>query len=202
MKNLCVSLFLFAVFAVFKVQGQEITINLQKSSTAPIIDGEVATEEWENAVEVKFFGVTDPQVKAKIKYDNENLYIVCLNLTDSTNTRRNAEILIHTNPENTAWNENSYWFHASYSNCSAIGEYYNWEDCTMNPPDWQANTFPFINDNDHIEFRISFKKLEITPATNTKLRIAFKLSDPLEQQFYWPESAIISDPSTWGTLTF
>jgi hypothetical protein len=175
MKNLCMYLLLLALFTVYKSRGQEIIINLQKSSIAPVIDG-VIGEEWDDAKEVHFIGKTDSQVKAKVKYDQDNLYIVFLNLTDSTNTRRNAEILIHTNPENTIWNQNSYWFHASYSNCSAVGEYYNWEDCTMNPPDWQANTFPFKNDNNNIEFRISFKKLQITPATDTKLSIAFKLS--------------------------
>ena len=201
MKNLYISLFLFVFLGAFNSRGQD-TLTLKKSSTAPIIDGEVATEEWENAVEVKFIGVTDPQVKAKIKYDAENLYIVFLNLTDTNNISRNAEVLIHTSLEKAQWDENCYWFHASYSNCSAEGEYFNWEDCTMNPPDWKANTFPFKNGNNNIEFKISFEKLQITPSTNSKLRIAFKLSDPLEKQDYWPELATISNPETWGFVQF
>ena len=72
----------------------------------------------------------------------------------------------------------------------------------MNPPDWEANKFPFENDNNNIEFKISFKRLQFTPSANPTIRIAFKLSDPLEQHQYWPESAIISNPASWGTLKF
>ena len=202
MKNLSIYLFLFIILTVFKSQGQENSITLKKSDLAPVIDGIIADDEWQDASEVKIIGPTNPQVKVLVKYDTDNLYVVFIDLNDSNNIRRNAEILIHTSPEKTAWDDNCYWFHASYSNCASVGEYYNWEDCTMNPSDWQANTFPFNNDNNNIEFRISFKKLQITPSAKTKIKIAFKLSDPLEEHHYWPAEVEISNPATWGTLRF
>jgi hypothetical protein len=202
MKNLSIYLFLFIILTVFKSQGQENSITLKKSDLAPVIDGVLTADEWTDAIEVNIIGPANPQVKVLVKYDAENLFVAFLNLTDATNIRRNAEVLIHTAPENATWDQNAYWFHASYSNCAAEGAYYNWEDCTMNPPDWQASTFPFKNDNNNIEFRISFKKLQITPSAKTTLSIAFKLSDPLEEHHYWPAEAEISNPATWGTLQF
>lgn len=202
MKRITTVLLILALLMNFLGYTQNTIIPFQKSSIAPIIDGVIAADEWADATEVNIIGKVNLQVSVLVKYDTENLFIAFSNLTDSNNIRRNTEILLHTNPENATWDENAYWFHASYSNCAAIGEYYNWEDCTMNPPDWKANTFPFKNDNDNIEFKISFKKLQITPSANATLRIAFKLSDPLEQHQYWPSGAEISNPSSWGILQF
>jgi hypothetical protein len=100
------------------------------------------------------------------------------------------------------WNDHCYWFHASYGNCAAIGQYYYWDDCTSYPEGWAANTFPFTDGNNNMEFKISFAKLNISPEKGQQIKIAFKISDPLEQHAYWPESATISNPVTWGSIRF
>lgn len=177
------------------------SILLSKTTVVPLIDG-VLGEEWKDATEISLKGLTNQEAKVLIKYDDEYLYIAFQNLINNQHIRFNPEVLINTTLKDTIWNENSYWFHSSYSNCSAVGEYYNWEDCSKNPKEWKANTFPFKKGNNNIEFKISFSKLKTLPIKGEQIKVAFKLSNPLEQQLYWPESAIISEPSTWGVLKF
>ena len=192
---------LLLFYSSFQVQSQEYTVLIPKTSLTPVVDG-VLGAEWKDATEILLKGLTDQEAKVFVKYDAEHLYIAFQNLINDQQIRFNPEVLINTIIKDTIWNENSYWFHSSYSNCSSVGDYYNWEDCSTNPLWWKANTFPFKNGNDNIEFKISFSKLKITPIKGKQIKVAFKLSNPLEQQLFWPASATISEPATWGILKF
>lgn len=198
------TLYCFLIISCFYVKSyaQKDIIQLTESKITPIIDGILTENEWKDAKEISINGITGRKVSVLLKYDAQNLFVAFKNLTDSNKIRLNPELLIHTEIANLSWNENCYWFHASYSNCSAIGEYYVWEDCTTHPTGWKANMFPFKNENNNIEFKISFSKLNILPAKGKQLKIAFKLSDPLEQHTYWPEMATIAKPLTWGFIKF
>lgn len=199
------ALYIFIIMSCFFVKNhaQNNFVKLIESQSAPvIIDGELAELEWLDTQEVLIKGITDREVTVLLKYDTDNLYIAFRNLTDSKNINLNAEVLINTNIEAPTWGEHCYWFHSSYGNCSAIGQYYYWEDCTTQPMGWIANTFPFKNGNNNMEFKISFSKLNKTPKKGQQLKIAFKLSDPLEHQVYWPDYAVIGDPLTWGVIEF
>ena len=199
------ALYFFIIMSCFfiKNHAQNNVVKLIESQTAPvIIDGKLAEQEWLDAQEVLIPGITDREVTVLLKYDTDNIYIAFKNLTDAQNINSNAEVLVHTNIEGDAWNENCYWFHSSYGNCSAIGQYYYWDDCTTNPTGWIANTFPFNSDNNNMEFKISFSKLNITPTKGKQLKMAFKLSNPLEQHTYWPQHAVIENPLSWGTIVF
>jgi len=198
----CSPFILLLILFFVSLQGvAQNLILLPKTTITPLIDG-VLGEEWKDATEISLEGLTDQEAKILIKYDDEYFYIAFQNLINNQHIRFNPEVLINTTIKDTIWNENSYWFHSSYSNCSAVGEYYNWEDCSTNPIGWKANTFPFEKGNNNIEFKINFSKLKISPIKGKQIKVAFKLSNPLEQKLYWPESAIISEPSTWGVLKF
>lgn len=201
MKALYFFIIMFCFF--IKNHAQNNFVKLIESQTAPmIIDGELAEQEWLDTQEILIKGITDREVTVLLKYDTDNLYIAFRNLTDSQKINLNAEVLINTNIVEPVWGEHCYWFHSSYGNCSAVGQYYYWENCTTEPTGWIANTFPFKNGNNNMEFKISFSELNMTPKKGQQLKIAFKLSDPLEQQVYWPDYAFISDPLTWGVLEF
>ena len=201
MKTLYCFIILFCFF--IKNHAQNNFVKLIESPTVPvIIDGELAEQEWLDAQEILIKGITDRAVTVLLKYDTDNLYIAFRNLTDSQKINLNAEVLINTNIEEPTWSDHCYWFHSSYSNCSAIGQYYYWDNCTTQPMGWIANTFPFINGNNNMEFKIGFSKLNMTPKKGEQLKIAFKLSDPVEQQVYWPDAAFIGDPLTWGLIEF
>jgi len=192
---------LLLICGSLQVHAQEATTFISKTSVIPLIDGVLGTE-WNDATEISLKGLTAQEAKVLITYDETYLYIAFQNLINKQHIRLNPEVLINTTSKDSIWNDNSYWFHSSYSNCSAVGAYYNWEDCSMSPAGWKANTFPFKKGNNNIEFKISFSKLKIAPIKGNQLKVAFKLSDPLEEQFYWPTTAIISKPATWGILKF
>ena len=199
------ALYFFIVIFCFYIKNhaQDNPLKLNESHGIPvIIDGIMEEEEWLDAREIAIMAITDSSVTILLKYDIDNLYVGFRNLTDLHSINLNAEVMIHTNIEDPRWNDHCYWFHSSYGNCAAIGQYYYWDDCTTQPMGWVANTFPFKNDNNNIEFKISFSKLSMIPKKGQQLKIAFKLSNPLEKHVYWPEQAFIGDPLTWGVIEF
>ena len=202
MKNSYPFVLVFILFCVTFQSYTQNSIRLSKTNIIPLIDG-VLGEEWKDAQNVNIPISPNLSVTVSCKYDDAYLYVAFENLTTSDGVRLTPEILIATNyAEIKSWNNNTYWFHASYSNCEGKGAYYNWKNCATNHSDWQANIFPFQNGNNNIEFKISWAKLQINPSSNLNVGIAFKLSDPLENQYYWPELATISSPATWGILKF
>ena len=189
-------------FINFKGYAQNNTIQLTESKVTPVIDGVLNEKEWKDAKEITINRKSGEKIIVRVKYDTENLFVAFENLADTLGIRLNPEVVIHTDITNLSWNGNCYWFHASYSNCSSIGEYYNWEECSESPAEWNANLFPFVKENDNIEFKISFDKLNTHPIKGAKFKIAFKLSDPLDQHTYWPKAATIAKPQTWGLIIF
>ena len=182
--------------------AQHDAVALVESDKAPTIDGVIDVVEWAKAIELTIHRAEGHNITVLVTYDAQNLYVAFQNLLTPDQVRLNTEVLVHTQMEDLSWNAHSFWFHASYGNCAATGQYYYWEDCTNQPIGWMANTFPFQDGHDNIEFKISFSKLNISPTQGHQLKIAFKVSDPLEQHAYWPEQASIADPTTWGTVTF
>lgn len=183
--------------------AQHNTLQLSKSNIVPVIDGVIIEEEWADAQKIQLQRTPEYKVKVLVKYDSQYIYVAFTNLSEPEMTRLNTEILVQTIEAENEWDENCYWFHASYSNCFSRGEYYNWEFCAENPSGWKANTFPFKNGNNNIEFKISFSKLQLAlPTPGTKLKVAFKVSSVDEKHTYWPKEASIKSPDTWGTITF
>lgn len=181
--------------------SQKTIISKQKSSTTSIIDGKLGVDEWQGAHSVSIQRSSNWKITIYTQYNDEYLFIAFKNLISPEGLRVIPEILITTYlTTNNYWNQNNYWFHASYSNCSSNGVYYLWDDCATNHSDWQANIFPYQNENNNVEFKISWSKLQIRPKADLKLGIAFKLSDALDKLSYWPESATISNPTTWGEM--
>ena len=198
------TLFHFMIVCCFfgLCHAQTDVVELLKIDTAPVVDGQIDTVEWEGAKELSIHTKNGNAVSVWVTYDSEHLYVAFTDLTDLQNSNLNAEVLVSTGNEEASWTSECYWFHSSYGNCFATGQYYYWDDCSTEPVGWKANTFPFLNGNNTIEFKISFTKLNISPKQGEQLKIAFKISDPLEQHAYWPEAATIAKPDTWGTLRF
>jgi hypothetical protein len=159
-------------------------------------------DEWKDAYSISFQNTDFINTKVYIKSDKECLYIAFENLINSNGIRLYPEILIDTKPNNNQWTNSCFWFHSSHSNCFSTGEYYNWKDCNNNPEGWEANTYPFVNNNNNIEFKISFVKLQLNATNKNIMKIAFKLSQTNEQTFYWPNSANIDNPVSWFEIEF
>jgi hypothetical protein len=202
MKSNFITLLLMVILVNGIVYGQQNQLHINLSQVAPLIDGVIGEEEWVDAKEIKLLRTAEWKIDVLVKYDSEFIYVAFRNLTYPQMARINAEILVQTKVDKNEWDDTCYWFHSSYSNCSSLGEYYNWDFCSNDPPGWKANTFPFKNGNNNMEFKISFSKLNLIPTKGKQLKMAFKLSNPLEQHTYWPETASISNPISWGFIEF
>jgi hypothetical protein len=182
------------------IYAQNEALPLKLSHSIPEIDGVIDDREWNDAQTLIMSGPGGRTITALITYSDQYLFIAFKGLEDENKTRLHPEVLIHTDPEDLAWNASCFWFHSSYSNCLGIGTYYYWDDCTTDPEGWTANTFPFEGGNDNIEFQFSFSLLRFDPLKGRELRLALKLSDAQEQHIYWPAGASLSDPKTWATI--
>ena len=203
MKTSFLTLLLYAFLGQGIIYSQQNQLQIKSSTVTPIIDGVLDENEWADAQEIQLQRTTDWPIKAYVKYDSQYLYVAFRNVSNSQLTRLNSEILIQTQVHENLWNENTFWFHASYSNCYAQGEYYNWEHCANESLGWKANTFPFKDGNNNTEFKIRFSSLQIASLVpGMKLRVAFKLSSADEKHTYWPNGAAIKFPDTWGALVF
>jgi hypothetical protein len=194
--------FLFLVFLVNStIYGQQNTLEVPSTATAPTIDGVLAEGEWKDALEIQIERTADWQIQVLAMLDEANLYIAFSNLRNPDGADLNVEVLLQNTTGTGAWDANTYWFHASYGNCWAQGNYYIWDNCSKDPMGWKASSFPFKNGNNNIEFKIkrSILQLDSIPA-GTSLKAAFKLSSANELHTYWPKEATIEDPKTWGLL--
>ena len=194
---------MFCFLCTFPIWSQQNELRLEKETPAPVVDGEVSAQEWDKAAKVEINRSEDWKVIAQVQYNKDYLSVAVSNLEYEGKGRVNAEVLIHTSDPGSEWTQNTFWFHSSYSNCFSKGSYFEWENCDAKSKLWEANTFPFKDQNDNIEFVISFEQLEMdAPSKGDTLYIAIKLSDAKEMQSYWPEKANIKDPSTWGKILF
>jgi hypothetical protein len=185
------------------ILGQQDSLYIDLIASEPTIDGVIEKDEWQNSKKVQLVIDSKKTIDVLVAYDHNYLYVSFSNIEQEHAGRLNAEILLKTSSKNSSWDEQTFWFHSSYSNCHAIGEYYVWEHCSNDPLGWKANTYPFTDGNDNMEFRISFETLKIDPSLkNLKINIAFKVSGADEVHSYWPNAALIEDPETWGTLLF
>ena len=170
-----------------------------EKGTAPTIDGNIAESEWGDANQVKIVNSMGHTVTVRYKHDDKNIYFAFINLMVTKEKQRAAEILIdETNSKSPSWKTGIYWFHASYSDCFENGNYFIWEDCSKTKSDWDANNLPLEIDNDNIEFRIPFAKISSTQLDSKEFGIAFCVGDDKNNVDYWPPTAIIDSPSTWG----
>ena len=181
-----------------------ITLIIRYSEIAPIIDGDVSNIEWMDSDSIYIHRSDDWIIKILTKYDDKNLYVAFTNLETDTN-RVISEILFEPNLQaDTVWNSNTLWFHASYGDCFKAGGYFDWSTCSKTKTDWSANNLDFKNGNDNMEFQISLSKLMAYNISQTDIffRIAFDVGDKYDNINLWPDSAVISNPSTWGYAKF
>jgi hypothetical protein len=184
------------------VYAQNEAMPLILSRSFPEIDGVIDDLEWNDSQTLTMSGPEGRIITVLLKYADQHLFVAFKGLEDENKTRLHAEVLIHTDTADLVWNARCFWFHSSYSNCLGIGTYYYWDECSTEPEGWIANTYPFKDGNDHIEFRISFSLLGFNPVRGREIWLALKLSDPLEQHIYWPTGASLKDPTSWAIIRF
>ena len=160
---------------------------------APSINGNLSAGEWVDAGSVRIDVAPGWTVQIFFKHTESSLYFAFSPLTGAKEFY--PEVVLDTRSDRTSrWDEDVWWFHASYSDCEGRGHFNDW-NCTPTKPGWNANNYP-LRDPGTIEMQISCEKLGLAKATG-KLGIALALAADNEW-LPWPAGALEKKPSTWG----
>ncbi len=172
---------------------------------APNIDGVLSSSEWSDAASVTIQVEPTWEVKVFLKHDAENLYLAFQGV-EHGGRRLFPEVMI--DPElrrDKQWSAEQLWLHVSQNLCEGSGEYNVYErngafQCAHTKSGWEANNPP--GSADAIEVRVSFKKMGLPAPNERMIGLALDVTDAkgdAKQLFrYWPESAEIARPITWG----
>jgi hypothetical protein len=139
-------------------------------------------------------------VRFRCNHDGQELICRIDNLKNGK-AERFPEILVDSrNDRSERWQKGQWWLHASYNLCEGDGEFnvYNRDrvfQCAKQKPGWKANTFP-LKQNEPMEIRISLKKLNLVPGQ--RFGLAFDVTDTQSHWDFWPTTAILESPATWG----
>jgi hypothetical protein len=105
-----------------------------------------------------------------------------------------------------SWSPGEWWLHISNNLCEANGEYSVYErggvfQCAHTKSGWDGNNPP--GTSAVIEAEISFVKVGLSAAKHRTIGLALDVTDAsgeADQVFrYWPATAQIAKPETWGT---
>jgi hypothetical protein len=177
--------------------------------SASQINGPFRSEEWSGAAHVSIDVEAGWEVTVFLKHDAEDLYLAFRGVAHG-GKRFFPEMLI--DPEarrGTEWSPGQMWLHVSDNLCEGNGEYNVYEhhgvfQCAHTKSGWEANNPP--ENREVIEVRISFAKMGISEPVGRAVGLALDVTDATgtaRQIFrYWPETARIARPSTWGTAIF
>ena len=177
--------------------------------SAPQISGVFRSEEWSSAAHVSINVEAGWGVTVFLKHDAENLYLAFRGV-EHGGKRRFPEILL--DPEarrGSEWSPGQMWLHVSNNLCEGNGEFNVYEhhgvfQCAHTKSGWEANNPP--ENRDVIQVRISFAKMGISEPNGRAVGLALDVTDatgtPQQIFRYWPETAQIARPSTWGAAIF
>ncbi len=163
------------------------------------IDGYADDNEWEDSTKKNIAIDSREDVEVYIKHDGENLLLLFILNSADVKSVLFPEILIENNfAKNTVWTDSNYWFHVSGSDCYAKGKYNEWENCAVESGEWKAvPNYPTDKPGivECIEISIPFTTAGITKKSS--FGFALLVTNTVNSWYYWPETARISDPSTW-----
>jgi len=174
--------------------------------SSPSIDGVMNRKEWDDAAQVSIRIDSAWVVRAFLKHDAENLYLAFAGV-ERAGKRVFPEVLL--DPQlrgGEKWSPGQLWLHVSNNLCEGNGEYNVYERdgvfaCAHAKTGWEGNNPP--NAADIIEIRISFAKIGLAAPLGKTIGLALDVTDatgrPDQLFHYWPATAQIARPASWGT---
>lgn len=192
---------LLLILLSFSVYSQEYVYLKQGESV--ILDGIISSYEWSDADSIEIEAPDSEPIKVYFKYDEDSNFLAAFVLNNiAVNQYKIPEILFDTyNDKSISWQNDDWWFHISAQDCEANGIYDVYNDCSIVQSDWYGVPnfgFGYAPPIDFIELQIPFDKLDIAIGDTIGFAFNFWISDDL--RLYWPESALIGDPSTWANV--
>jgi hypothetical protein len=183
---------------VFCFAGKAQIINIPLGSK-PVIDGFYDYTEWNDSKIIDIYVQTDWSVTVLFKHSDTSLYFAFTEVKGILGERYPDVMFDINNDKDSAWASDDWWLHASYNDCEANGTYNIWSSCQPTHTGWWANNFP-LSSGECIEMEISYQKLGIAPGSNDTIGMAMEVSNTFDDYDYYPYTAEISHPSTWGNF--
>ncbi len=170
------------------------------------VDGKAAPGEWQDAQTVDIAVRSDWHIPVRIKHDDKNIYFL-FDRVASGEQRLFPEIVIDPqNRKGEQWEKGQWWLHVSYNLCEGDGAPNVYRkagifQCAHKKSGWEANNPPRKDTRD-IEIRVSFSKLKMSPTSAQHFGLALAVTDatgdPNQKWFFWPSTADVFKPNTWG----
>ncbi len=183
--------------AVYDLQG--IARIREMPLHAPLkIDGILAPGEWDDAKTAEITVEEGWVVNVFYKNDADNLYVAFTNLKPQSGELYPEIRLDVNNDKSSSWKSDDWWFHTSYNNCEMRGGYNIWSTCERAKLGWSGNIFPLTTPGT-VEIRIEYEKLGLVSGEARDIGVAFDVTDTRTKWKFWPSSASMYNPSTWGT---
>ena len=197
MKNQIITLFLFVLG--FECAAQQINIPY---GISPVIDGIISSDEWTDADSVTINVQPFWDVKVLYKHNDSCLFFLFKGLVKTGYGERYPDVMLDIyNDKSTTWNPDDWWLHASYNDCECVGNYNDWTSCQPEHIGWTANNFP-LSAPGIIEMEITYAKIGISNLSEDTIGISLEVSDTYNDYNYFPNGALIDNPSTWATGVF
>jgi len=184
--------------------GESAVIHIPEGKPVDV-DGRVAPDEWDDAASTAITVSADWISRVRFKHDDRFLYFLFERVTHA-GQRLFPEILIDPqNKRGIRWEKGQWWFHVSFNLCEGDGEPNVYRkagifQCAHQKEGWSANNPP---STDSIEVKISFAKIGLKTSAGLRFGLALALTnatgDATQKWFYWPQTAKINWPSSWGT---
>lgn len=163
------------------------------------IDGRLSEPEWKQAGTVQIKVREGWTVTVAYMQDGENLYFAFSNVKLEEKTELYPEVLLDTGNEKTsAWDNNDWWFHTSYSNCEGKGKFNDYTSCKKGEKEgWTGNNFPLEKDR---AVEIKVKKSLIQVSEGDMVGMAFNVTDTQKNWYFFPAAATMEQPGSWMTV--
>ena len=195
-------LFVTMLWSSFAIAQNTITIPYDTSAS---IDGLAQLNEWSAADSLTFATQGGSQtMRVYYSHDSVNLHLAFSGPLESANARF-PEVLMDINfSQSSTWENDDWWFHVSATDCEYQGQHSNYDSCQTVRPNW-TGADNFVTGppmTDFVEIEIPFATVGIDINTVDTIGISFEVTNTFSAWEYWPSTASIDTPSTWGKAVF
>lgn len=169
--------------------------------TSATIDGALADGEWSDAGRLIMQLEDGREIPILYKHDGANFYFAFEKLGEDKQALFPELLIDPSNKKSSGWQSGQWWLHASFNDCEGNGAFNVYRvngkfDCSKEKPGWWSNNYP-LSPSQTIEIKVSFEKLGFDPAKK-KLGFALDLTNTQNLWAFWPQTAKLEQPRTWG----
>lgn len=173
-------------------------------NSRPTIDGVLSSGEWTNSDSVFINIAGNRKVKVQYAHDSMHLHFAFVGNLESSNARFPEIVLDINHNGGSSWSSDDWWFHASGTDCEYQGQHSNYDSCQLVRPNWKAerNFLQNTPPTDTVEIEIPFSTIALDLSNTDTIGITFDVTNTFNLWEFWPQSANLDEPGTWGDAVF